>query len=204
MLLAGCFFLPLIAPSRTSIACICWHELVSACRDSPLPTDAIVFLVLGLVMPYLIGLLLAMASLARLLADGRVARACRFSLRALLVLVGVGVLWSLPNLYYENMIGERAGLFSSGLALAALLLWPLRSARSRQSLWTGLALSLGCLFWFSYLLFTIPVEAGGTIGAACGAVLLAAHGFEVWPIRLAAAPAKRVELAPESTVVGIA
>ncbi len=185
--LAVCFFLPLVTPSSSSVAYIFWIQLVLSSTTFSFTTDAAVFGLLGMVVPYAMGLLLAGSAAARLLGWPRTSAWCNGALRGLLVLVGVGLIWSVPSLWLEELSEPKAaGVVVSGCVLAGVVLWACRRmglAGSELSEQLGFFLSLGCLVWFTFLLISIPVEIGGYIALAASVLLVAAHGAQAWVIR---------------------
>jgi hypothetical protein len=161
-----------------------WIQLLLSREDLSFPLDVAVFGLLGMVMPYAIGLLLAGLAVARLLTWPRWAAVFGTCMHGLLLFMGIGVVWVLPCLYLKESVDEsKTGLCVSGVALAVTMLWGghlMRKGRLPLNLKPAFWLSFACLIWFSFLLFSVAVAYGAHIGAVASSFLVATNLVDSW------------------------
>lgn len=183
-LLAACFFLPQVAPSHRPVAQIFLLQVQMHCEYGSLPMDAAAFALFGMVAPYAIGFLLAGAAIGRLVAHRNLCLACEVVVRGLLLLLGIGFIWALPCLVWEERTDPtQAGLCVSSMILSALVLWGLRRVGARRVIVAraaGMFLSLACLVWFAFLIVATGVQQGVYVSAGASLLLLVSHAIQVW------------------------
>jgi hypothetical protein len=182
LLVAGSLFLPMLhEPAHGRPILLFWLRLRESGSSFGSHTADLVFAFCGLILFYLLGALLAAGAVGRIAGRPGLVRFGWQGTRGLLVLLGAGVLWALPHIHHEAVLYGQPFLRFSSLALAAVLLGgPFLAGRRghRGFLVEYLAVSLGCVFWFTFLVVTEHCLYGAYVCLAASLVLALATATE--------------------------